>query len=133
VSFAWSVSTRSGGYPRPAASRPLGRDGRHVVGAEFDIEHVTVLRDAFLANRLRNDDHSALGEPAQIILRHGLLIFRRERKQHLVLEDVVPAFGKLCPGFYLNPVRLQEVLGLDLLVERIGFEPYTSPKGWWIR
>ena len=48
--------------------------------------------------------------------------FPAERNQQLVLENVVFAFGKRPPGFDLHPVLLQELLGFDLLVERMGFD-----------
>ncbi len=51
-----------------------------------------------------------------------LLVFLGDRDEHLVLEEVVLAFRERPPGFDLHAVLLQELLGLDLLVERVGFD-----------
>ena len=86
------------------------------------IENIEVLLNSFLANGLGNRDDTTLGQPAQDDLRHRLFVLRRERYEQRVLENVVLAFRKRSPGFNLHPVLLQELVGFNLLVERMGFD-----------
>ncbi len=46
----------------------------HVFGAEFNIEHVEILHNAFLAHRLGNGHDAALGQPAQNDFLHSRCI-----------------------------------------------------------
>jgi len=95
-----------------------GDRGQVVVG-ELEVEDVEVLGHAVRADRLRDDDDSALDQPAEHDLGDGLAVRLGDRGQHRVREVVVPAFGERAPGLVLNTVLAHEGLLLPALMEHV--------------
>src|SRR5579885_1118944 len=101
-------------------------DRRHIFLAQIKIEDAEVLHDSFQANRFGNCYDPSLSQPAQNDLPHSFLILARNGTQHLVLKNVVFAFCKRSPGFDLHMVFLQKCLGVNLLIEWMGFHLVDS-------
>ena len=76
------------------ASLRVQRDDRlHVFGAKFKTEDVEVLDHSLFPHGFWDNNDPSLCQPAQYYLRHGFLVFPGDRKQQLVLEDVVYMFS----------------------------------------
>ena len=93
------VEAQSSGIGRPKASRVMsvglraaaligvqGVDRGELVGAQLEVEHVEVLRDAVRLGRLRDDGAALLQVPAQHHLRRGLAVGLGDLADHRVLE-----------------------------------------------
>ena len=87
------------------------RDGRHIVGAELDIEDGEVLRDAVRADRFRDRHYAALGQPAQNDLRHGLPVFLGEATSTSLWKMSCLPSAKGPQDSICTPLCLQETAG----------------------
>src|ERR1700733_4772304 len=97
-----------------------------VIRAQFEVEHVQILRHAFFAHGLGQSHDAALRQPTEYHLRDALLVLRGDRSQRWILEDMIPPLRKRRPCLWLNPIGLQELLGLALLKKRIDFDLIDS-------
>jgi hypothetical protein len=97
-------------------------DHFHIFRAEVYVEDVEVLFNALLAHGLRDGYDTALGQPSEDDLRNALVVLLSDRDEGFVLEDVVLALSERCPALVLDAVLLEEPLGFDLLVERVGLD-----------
>jgi len=97
-------------------------DCRHILSAEFNIEHIEVLFDPCLPNGLRNCHDTALRQPAYNDLRHRFVVSLRDGTQQVVLENVVLAFGKRTPRIRSAPRCSARISGCRFADEMDGFQ-----------
>jgi hypothetical protein len=102
------------------AARPGVQSGDcgHLLRGEYEVEHIEILDHPLRADGLRNRHDSTLYEPPEDHLSDRLSVGTRDGAQGRIGEDVVPTLRERSPRFDLDPVLLQEFLGLDLLKER---------------
>jgi len=96
-------------------------DGIHIPGAEFKIEDIEIFGNPFLLHRFGDGNDTPLGQPAQNDLGYGPAALCCDGKQQFIFKNVIFTLRKRSPGFNLDIVLLQELLGFDLLAERMGF------------
>ena len=70
------------------------RNRVHIFCTELEVEYIEVFGHALLAHRLGNSYDAALRQPAQDDLCHAFTVFLGNGEQHIVVEDVVFAFGE---------------------------------------
>src|SRR5437764_14342456 len=88
-------------------------------GVRLEVEDVQVLGHALFANGFRDRYDAALRQPAHDHLRDALAMVLSDRTEQGIVEDVVPPLGERSPRLDLDAVLLQELLRLDLLMERM--------------
>ena len=96
-------------------------DGRHVLAAQGEVEHVDVLLHALLVGGLGDDHHIALQQKPQGHLGGGFTVFLTNLHQDGVGEEILPPFGKGTPALMLHMVLLHVLMGRLLLLEHMGF------------
>ena len=95
------------------------RNARHVSIVQLEVKHCEVLCHALFAHGLGQRSNAALKEPAQNHLPHGFAMVLTDGHEHLVLKQVVAAFGKRCPSLRLYAQILHEGNGFKLLLKGV--------------
>ena len=89
-------------------------------------EDVEVLLHAIAVRALRDADHTALQQPAQHDLPRRLIVFMGDLQENRILEDIVVALGKRCPGFLLDIVLFHESCFIPFLVPDVRLDLVDS-------
>ena len=104
-----------------ARRRIEGAHRFHVLVPKFEIKNVEVLGHPLPTHGFRDDDNPSLYQPTQYYLRNRFAVLFGNRKQRLVMKDIVFSLGERTPGFDLDMVLLQKLLRFHLLVKWGGF------------